>query len=105
MLYTTTRPKDPLISTKEFTPFKIKEIQELTHDTKLYRLELPHDETLDLPVTSALVTRKPTREGEKPVTRAYTPVSEEGTRGHFDLIVKHYEGNARHNVADLQGAP
>ncbi|KAJ9054267.1 NADH-cytochrome b5 reductase [Entomophthora muscae] len=86
--------KAPLISTQDFTSFKIKEIEDITHDTKLYRLAIPNNESLDLPVTSCLVTRKPAQEGEKDVIRPYTPVSDEGTLGHFDLLIKHYPTGA-----------
>lgn len=78
------------INAQEFTPFKIKEITEVTHDTKLYRFEIPDNQALLLPVTSCIVTRTPPREGEKAVIRPYTPVSDEKALGYFDLIIKHY---------------
>ncbi|KAJ9064735.1 NADH-cytochrome b5 reductase [Entomophthora muscae] len=82
------------INAQEFTSFKIKEITELTHDTKLYRFEIPDSQALLLPVTSCIVTRTPPKEGEKAIIRPYTPVSDERALGYFDLIVKHYPNGA-----------
>lgn len=80
----------PPISASEFTPFTLKEIQTVTHDTNIYRFEIPGNQALNLPVTSCIVTRKPTMEGEKEVVRPYTPVSDEDQVGYFDLMIKHY---------------
>ncbi|KXN70707.1 ferredoxin reductase-like protein [Conidiobolus coronatus NRRL 28638] len=82
---------DLLLSPKEFKSFKLKEVQDINYNTKLFRFELPVDRSLDLPVASCVVTRAPGKNG-KNVIRPYTPTSEENAKGHFDFIIKHYEG-------------
>jgi hypothetical protein len=53
---------------------------------KMSCVTLQDNASLELPVASCLVT-KAEIDG-KPVVRAYTPTSDDNTRGHFDLIVK-----------------
>lgn len=84
----------PPISAAEFTPFTLKEIIAVTHDTNIYRFEIPGNQALHLPIASCIVTRKPPQEGEKPIIRPYTPVSHEDQVGYFDLMIKHYENGA-----------
>ncbi|KAI9297873.1 ferredoxin reductase-like protein [Neoconidiobolus thromboides FSU 785] len=88
------RSKSSPLNPAEFTSFKIKEVQNLTHDTRLIRLEIPNNGSLNLPVASCVVTRKPAKEGEKPVIRPYTPTSDDSAVGHFDFIIKKYDTGA-----------
>lgn len=82
-----------ILKTSEFTPFKLLEIETVSHDTNLYRFEIPGDQSLVLPVTSCIVTRKPVVGEESQIIRPYTPVSDENVKGFFDLIIKLYPGS------------
>jgi cytochrome-b5 reductase len=46
---------------------------------------------LDLPIASCVVTKAPGKDG-KDVIRPYTPTSKDDAKGHFDFIIKQYEG-------------
>lgn len=81
-----------ILKTDEFTPFKLLEIEAISHDTNLYRFEIPEDQSLVLPVTSCIVTRKPVGGEEPQIIRPYTPVSDETSKGFFDVIIKLYPG-------------
>ncbi|RUS28631.1 hypothetical protein BC938DRAFT_481651 [Jimgerdemannia flammicorona] len=85
----------PALNPNEFLSFKLREVQEINHNTKLFRFDLPSENhVLGLPITSAVVTRapnpKPKDEKDQLVIRPYTPTSAEDTRGHFDFIIKRY---------------
>ncbi|KAJ1967316.1 hypothetical protein IWQ62_001940 [Dispira parvispora] len=92
-----------------FVSFELKEIHPVSHDTQLYRFALPEsDMELGLHVASCILTKyvseELNKEGKpKVVVRPYTPVSEENTRGHFDLVIKRYEnGNMSKHIASLK---
>ena len=51
------------------------EIKPVTHDTSIFRFELPKGHVAGLPIASCVVV-KHAQEGEKAVIRPYTPVSE-----------------------------
>lgn len=73
-----------------FVPFKLQETIPLTHDTSLFRFELPPETPeMGLPVAACIVTRFKQGEGEY-VIRPYTPTTLNETKGHFDLVIKKY---------------
>jgi len=97
----------------EFKSFPLIEVEQLTPNTKRLRFGLPtKDHVLGLSVASCIVTkanigkcsssssffavplaggshRLCSGEGEKPVIRPYTPVTNDKThKGYFDLIIK-----------------
>lgn len=83
------------LNPKEFLKFKLKEVEPISHNTKLFRFELDPETRLGLSVASCLVTRAPVGEvGEdgKPafVVKAYTPTTQPHIKGHFDLVIKVY---------------
>ncbi|KAI5850676.1 hypothetical protein BZA05DRAFT_399921 [Tricharina praecox] len=72
---------------------KLAKIEQVTHNTKKLRFELPsEDHVSGLKVASCLLTKYKGPNDQKPTIRPYTPVSDEGERGYLDLIVKKYEG-------------
>jgi len=83
-------PKKAL-NPKEFVNFKVMEVEDYNHNSKLIRFELKDDEILGLDVASALVVKAPIGENGKPVIRPYTPISSNDDKGHWDLLVKVYE--------------
>ncbi|KAJ1658179.1 NADH-cytochrome b5 reductase [Dispira simplex] len=93
----------------EFVSFELKEIHPVSHNTHLYRFALPEsDMELGLHVASCILTKYVSKELNKEskpkvVVRPYTPVSEENTRGYFDLVVKRYEnGNMSKHISSLK---
>eukprot|EP00850_Spirogloea_muscicola_P021589 SM000255S08768 [mRNA] locus=s255:170703:174046:+ [translate_table: standard] len=80
---------------KDFVRFKLKEVENVNHNTKKFRFEFDPDTKLGLNVASCLITRAPVgKEGEegKPkfVIRPYTPISDPDSQGYFDLLIKVY---------------
>ena len=65
---------------------RLASVKRLTHDTSRFRFELPSSEhSLGLPCASHILAVD-----NAMVARAYTPVSDPHTKGHFDLVVKRY---------------
>ena len=91
-------PKDedndaPALHPQIFRKFKLKKVQQVTHDTKLFRFEFPEEHSLSkcgLNVASSLRARAVI--GGETIIRQYTPVSPLYARGFLDLIVKSYPG-------------
>lgn len=76
-----------------FITLKLKEVQSYNHDTKKLIFELPEEDMVSgLPVTSAVITKFKAADAEKPTIRPYTPVNDESSPGHMDLLVKVYKG-------------
>jgi NAD(P)H-flavin reductase len=84
-----TRSSKSVLSPVEFRPFHILEIKEVSYNTRLYRIEIPHGKALNLPVgrhisLKALIDNRI-------IVRAYTPTSPPNVKGYFDLLIKSYE--------------
>uniref|UniRef100_A0A7S2QRW4 NADH-cytochrome b5 reductase n=1 Tax=Norrisiella sphaerica TaxID=552664 RepID=A0A7S2QRW4_9EUKA len=104
-------PRSPLYPYKpicflddEWKSLPLRDVRQATQNSKLFQFELPDDEALHLPVCACLLVKAPGA-GEKgsDVVRPYTPVSEEGREGSFDLLVKVYEhGKASQYLHNLQ---
>ncbi|KAG2499807.1 hypothetical protein HYH03_002103 [Edaphochlamys debaryana] len=80
----------------EFRAFKLAEKKALTHNTFLFRFELPDGQESGMFTASCLVTRamlkaKPEDEKPKPIVRPYTPTSPPDAKGFMDLVVKVYD--------------
>ncbi|CAH0014383.1 unnamed protein product [Clonostachys rhizophaga] len=74
-----------------FLSLKVTEIENLNHNTKRLRFELPEaDQVSGLTVASAVLTKFKGPNDEKPTLRPYTPISDEDAKGHLDLLVKKY---------------
>ncbi|AJS35438.1 Mcr1p [Saccharomyces cerevisiae YJM1248] len=70
----------------------ISKIEEESHDTRRFTFKLPtEDSEMGLVLASALFAKFVTPKGSN-VVRPYTPVSDLSQKGHFQLVVKHYEG-------------
>ncbi|KAK1767166.1 hypothetical protein QBC33DRAFT_539422 [Phialemonium atrogriseum] len=75
-----------------FVSLKLEEVQNVSHNTKLFRFKLPEDDMVSgLHIASAILTKYQPQGAEKPVMRPYTPISDEDSKGHMDLLVKRYE--------------
>jgi len=72
---------------------KLAKVEQVNHNTKKLRFELPTENHVSgLKVASCLLTKYKGSNDAKPTIRPYTPISDEGERGHLDLLVKKYEG-------------
>lgn len=62
-----------------FLSLKVSEIEDVNHNTKRVRFELPEkDQVSGLHVASALLTKFKAPDAEKATLRPYTPISDEG---------------------------
>ncbi|WFD35810.1 cytochrome-b5 reductase [Malassezia cuniculi] len=75
----------------EWRSFKIKEIRPYNHDSSIYVFETPAGTASGIVNTSALLMTGDVKdENGKPVVRPYTPIEPTDTKGHIDLLIKHY---------------
>lgn len=80
------------IGDNQWIDLPISKIETLSHDTKRFTFKLPSsNHTTGLVVASAILAKYVTPKGSN-VIRPYTPITDSGCRGEFQLIVKHYEG-------------
>ena len=95
-------PHPVALSPEEFRAFRLVSKHPETHDTCRFRFALPSEHhILGMQVASCLVVRA-TVDG-KEVVRPYTPVTPPGTQGHFDLIIKHYDGGQMsHHIFQME---
>ncbi|SCV05524.1 LANO_0H09384g1_1 [Lachancea nothofagi CBS 11611] len=69
----------------------IAKIEDVSHDARRFTFNLPEeDQVSGLVVASALLAKLQTPKGSN-VIRPYTPVSDVATKGHFELVIKHYK--------------
>lgn len=70
-----------------FISLKLVNIENVNHNTKNFRFELPEgDQVSGLQSASALLTKYKGPEMEKPAIRPYTPISDEGISTHSFVI-------------------
>ena len=74
-----TKDKSQVINAATFTEFHVLEIFTISHNTKLFRFEIPYGKPLSLPIGRHLSVRAEI-DGTK-VTRAYTPTSKPDQKG------------------------
>lgn len=99
-------PKTAL-NPKEFVKFKVSEVRDVNHNTKLYRFTFDSQEALGLHVASCLITKaeigKKKDGSPNYVIRPYTPISPPDSKGYFDLLVKIYpNGKMTQHLAQLK---
>ncbi|ODV89297.1 hypothetical protein CANCADRAFT_14593, partial [Tortispora caseinolytica NRRL Y-17796] len=76
----------------DWIDLKLVKTWDESKNTKRFRFELPEkDQVSGLVIASAVLTKFVTSNGNN-VIRPYTPVTEVDTKGHLDLVIKHYEG-------------
>ncbi|GAB0138750.1 NADH-cytochrome b5 reductase [Epichloe bromicola] len=76
-----------------FVSLKLADIENVNHNTKRLRFELPESDMVSgLHVASAILTKYKGPEDEKAILRPYTPISDESEKGFVDLLVKKYQG-------------
>ena len=68
-------------------PLKLAGVVDYNHDTKIFEFGLPEGQGLNLPVCACILLKGKTADGEDAV-RPYTPITDDGVVGRFDLMVK-----------------
>ena len=91
--------EEAALNPKEWRPFRVKSVENLTHNTSLIRFALPSEtQRMGLPVASCLMARA--KIDGKQVARPYTPVSSNEEAGMMELIVKGYpQGKLSKHIA------
>lgn len=85
------RPVECALDPKEFQPYALKSVHDVSHNTKIFSFSLPDaTKSLGLPVASCLLTKFNKDDGDM-VIRPYTPISTDADKGQFDLLIKVYE--------------
>lgn len=84
-----------------FLDVTVKEVKQDTHNSKVITFQLPDGESLNLPVSSAILMNAPEYgKGGKDVFKPYNPISSNDVQGSFDLLVKVYEAGVVSKFAD-----
>ncbi|KAK3265765.1 hypothetical protein CYMTET_25580 [Cymbomonas tetramitiformis] len=78
-----------VLSAAKFQPFKIIRSEQVSHNTKLLRFEIPGGFGLGLPLGRHVSVRAQIEDMK--VMRSYTPTSKPSEQGYFELMVKGYE--------------
>ncbi|CAM9706169.1 unnamed protein product, partial [Chrysoparadoxa australica] len=79
-------------SPSEWREFPIQQVDNLSHDTKRFKIGLPSDDHVTgLTTASCIVVKGRDQADTKDVIRPYTPTTLNDTKGHFELVVKAYE--------------
>ncbi|KKY14369.1 putative nadh-cytochrome b5 [Diplodia seriata] len=97
LIYAYAKPKPPTVFGGFFNPqyLRLESVEEVTHNMKRLRFAFPNpDDVSGLPLTSSLLTLSTPSSRTLPVLRPYTPTTTPSTRGHLDLLIKHYPGGA-----------
>lgn len=84
-----TSADDKVLSASVFKNFRVLQVSNISHNSKLIRFEIPFGNGLGLPIGRHVSVRADV--DGKPVMRAYTPTSRPDQKGYFDLLVKTYE--------------
>jgi nitrate reductase (NAD(P)H) len=86
---TTTQSDGTILERSRWKSVRLCDIKQISHDSYLYRFALPKgDQLLGLPVGQHVFVRLRRQDTGEMVQRAYTPVSQQGTVGFIDFLIK-----------------
>ena len=87
-----------------FQTLKLRSSEEVNHNTKRLRFDLPDSNAVSgLEPVSALLTKASVNGAWLPTMRPYTPISDPDEPGHVDLLVKRYDtGKMSNHLHSLQ---
>lgn len=95
-----------------FQHFPLTEKTILSHNTAIYRFQLPSPNSIlglptgqhiSLAATLPVTDPKTGTTAQKEILRSYTPITDDTTPGHFDLLIKSYPtGNISKHLAELK---
>ncbi|KAG2067855.1 hypothetical protein BDR04DRAFT_1104460 [Suillus decipiens] len=87
----TTQSDETFLERSQWKDVKLCVIKQINHDSYLYRFALPkEDQLIGLPVGQHVFVRLHRQDTGEMVQRAYTPVSQQGTGGFIDFLIKLY---------------
>ncbi|KAI8990221.1 hypothetical protein BDB01DRAFT_780486 [Pilobolus umbonatus] len=100
--YLSLKSKKEILDPKVFKTFRLIEKIPISYNTSRYRFKLPQSEdVLGLPVGQHISIMAEIN--GKQISRSYTPITAEGERGHFDLVIKSYPtGNISKLIGELK---
>jgi cytochrome-b5 reductase len=87
----------PVIEPRKWRAFKLADKEEITHNVRRFRFDLPaKDLALGLPTGKHIRIRVPGHVDEKgkPIQKSYTPTSSDEDLGYFELVIKIYPDGA-----------
>lgn len=86
-------PEPTALDPEQWIPFKLKEVESLSHDVKKFRFALQSDKhRLGLPIGQHISLKYVDHDG-KDVIRSYTPTSSDDDIGVVDFAIKVYMKN------------
>jgi ferredoxin-NADP reductase len=92
---------DRVLNPITFKPFTVTATTRVSHNTVLVRFAIPENRDLGLPIGRHVSAR--TEFNGTRLLRPYTPTTRPGTKGYFELLVKHYEdGKMSSHIWDLK---
>eukprot|EP00752_Nemacystus_decipiens_P004835 g4399.t1 len=95
------RQKKIALEPEVYTPFRLQEKEELSHDTRMFRFALQSPKhVLGLPVGQHVSMKFVDKADGKTVTRSYTPTSSDLNLGHVDFVIKVYRPNVEPRFPD-----
>jgi len=98
----TTTTTTPILHPTTYLPFTMIERIEVSHNTRIFRFQLPENTSLGLPIGKHVSLRAQTIYNPKPIFRSYTPITDEDDKGYFDLLIKVYPlGTMSRHLDDL----
>lgn len=101
LLWWSRRTPKSLLSQEGFHSLPLIMKQEVNHNTRFFRFGFEDKrQPLGLPVGQHLVFRASLGNGDLPVSRPYTPVSDGAVKGHVDFVIKVYPQGAMSQYLD-----
>eukprot|EP00903_Cladosiphon_okamuranus_P017715 g16311.t1 len=101
IVLTSIRQKKIALQPEVYTPFRLQEKEELSHDTRLFRFALQSPKhVLGLPIGQHVSMKFVDKVDGKTVTRSYTPTSSDLDVGHVDFVIKVYRPNVEPKFPD-----
>ncbi|CAG9982992.1 unnamed protein product [Clonostachys byssicola] len=93
----------PVLRPDSFLELSLSHKTQLSPNTALYRFDLPQPtDVLGIPIGQHVSVAAPIGSPPKDILRSYTPVSDDTSPGHVDLIIKSYpSGNVSKYVGQL----
>jgi nitrate reductase (NAD(P)H) len=84
-------PRPVFLQSRTWSKTKLSEVRNVSWDTRIFVFELEHGkQSLGLPIGQHLMIKVPDSVTKEAIIRSYTPISDTGTKGRMELLVKIY---------------
>lgn len=85
----------------ELKQYELESCQDVGENARVFRFKMPNpDDEFYLPVVSTLRCEMVLNGSQ--MMRLYTPISPNGTKGHFDILIRHQGGEMSHKFWSLK---